>query len=790
VSRRGWLIGLTAGVLVLVVVMSVAASIFNANLLGWPAWIGLPLGALAVVAGGFGGRVLDVLSDWPLAAVARSLERDKILKSIAGYGIRVSDSADRITLNIHPALPLPRDAPSGLSDEFPLYVPRDIDADVRTWIRTRARGGCLVLLVGAAAAGKTRLLAEALLAEVPDWQLLRPSSQQLNAAAEAGTDLSRSVLWLDELQTFFEREPLRAATLKALLAGRHGPVMLAATIRSDERERLLGRTARASRELDVNANEILRMPNLWSGWMGGTDRAAWFVVEGQLTAAEKARASALSSSDPRLAVALRDARAGDLTATLACETALVRRWRDGGDPEGQAVVTAAVVARRCGHPEPIPEDLLKSVALAWLSGQGTAPDNPRWLPHALKWAQDPIMGAGVISAIRPVRTMPGIIDGYQISDILLQNSLDADHPDVKRLLDDDAIWHLVLTHASQPAIAEIGLSAYNAEKLEVAQAAWKAEADRGDAGAARRLGVLYWDLGQEAADEWLRRAVDLGSTEAVITLAHWLYHYGRAPEAEQILAAPANQGYPRAMLTLGFVLGGRGDTDGAERWTRKAAEAGNRVAMANLGYRLSKRDADDEAEEWNLRSAQMGFPGGMENLGNLYIKRGDRETAIKWYRRGAEKGWADVKVNPRRFRPWPGEASDDGISDAILKLADLLYDEGQETEAMEWYTRGAELGDARSGLALAANADKSNDQAAADELLRQAAAHAQSNLVRNHMSLRFAYGESAVRRHTSIMRSYADRLARYGDVAEAREWYQSAVDFGDYSAGNALPRLD
>ena len=102
----------------------------------------------------------------------------------------------------------------------------------------RVPDGGLVILAGPAGAGKARLLTEALLAEVPGWQLLRPDAPQVNGLVSSGADLSKSVLWLDELQTFFTGDPLSVKSVGALLAGRHGPVLLAGTIRAEERDRL------------------------------------------------------------------------------------------------------------------------------------------------------------------------------------------------------------------------------------------------------------------------------------------------------------------------------------------------------------------------------------------------------------------------------------------------------------------------------------------------------------------------------------------------------------------------
>jgi TPR repeat protein len=777
-GRRSF-VGILLGAVALAVFAAVGVIAAKAGHFGWPALVGVLLGAVTAVLAAFGRKALDAALDWPLTALTRLLDRRRKLSDVLGYGKRVEESSDRITLGIHPAIPLPADSPANLSDELPLYVPRDLDADVRAWIRSRAARECFVLLVGPAAAGKTRMLSEALRAEIPGWQMLRPTSSQINELVACGTDLSQSVLWLDEMQNFFSGEPLTARAVEALLAGRHGPVVLAATIRSEERDRLLGKTTSRAKDINMNANAILRMPARWAGWVGGTERAVWFSVPGQLNEAEQARAATLAASDPRLAVALRDARDGELTATLACETELTDRWRGhGGDRNGQAVITSAIVASRCGHPQPIPEGVVAAITLAYLSAQEAAPESLEWLAPALQWAQAPVIKSAEISAIQAVRTRPGRVDGYRISDILLQASRDHDYPDVRHLLEDEMVWRLVLDHALPSAAAEIAISAYNADKWSVALDAWRIAADGGDGRAARRLGLLYWERENNAeAEAWLRRAIALGSTGAVISLAAWLSEHDQAAEAEHLLRDAAGQGDPRAMRDLGLLLGHGDDQREGEQWTRKAAALGNVVAMANLAYRLVKRGEYQEAEQWGLKAAELGLPGAMDNLGQLYQDRGDLNAASAWYRRGAEQGYAIVLADPRSFRPWPGESGDQGVSSAMLHLANLLKESDQDGEARDWYRRGAEIGDGRAAAALAADLDASGNRAAAAEWRQRAAALSYANLARNKASIRSAYGESAVLLHEDIMTAYADDLSQQGKKDEADLWYMRVASF-------------
>jgi hypothetical protein len=747
--------------------------------IGGLAWAGVALSAAGALAVAFGRKVIDVVSERPTAALKNFLDRDEVLRAIPGFRRLVRESTSRITLDIHPAIPLPADHPAGLSDEFPLYVPRDIDAHLRGWIHGHAADGGLVLLVGPAASGKTRSLSAALQAELPGWQFLMPTSMQLNKLVAARADLARSVIWLNELQDFFIGEPLRVRTVEALLAGELGPVVLAGTIRGRERDRLLGRTAVDPKEMNLNANAILRMPARWSGALGGTERAVCFDLPGQLSARELAAARELAERDPRLRIALRDTRDGAVIATLACAAELVERWRGQGDRAGQALVTAAVVARRCGHPEPIPQPVLTGVALAHLSAQGQAPGHSGWPPEALGWAQRPVMDTGDISALSVVRTKPGVVDGYRVSDILLQNSYDMEYPDIRGLLADERIWYRVFRDRSRSAAAEIALSAYKAGHLGVARDAWKAAARRGDGRAARRLGLLCWEQDRDReAEKWLRRAVRLGSVGAVSSLGDWLAQHGHLAEAKQLLRSAADRGDVNAMTVLGFYLGGQGDLQSAEQWSRKAAESGDAVAMANLGYRLARRGAYAEAESWGLKAAALGVPGAMHNLGLLYEERGEVAAALTWYRRGAERGYADVQAGRGGVDPWPGESRDGGISNTILCLAELLQRTGQSAEAEHWYWRGAELGDARAAAALAAVFASRGDAAAALSWRAQAAALARANLTRNEGSLRAAYGELAIHKHSAIMAAHAVDLASQGRAAEAADWYRQAAQYG------------
>ena len=103
--------------------------------------------------------------------------------------VRVREARPRL-LGVHAAIQV-----ADTDSELPVYVPRDLDADLRTAITAASRQGGLVMLIGGSSVGKTRAL--------PEWWLIQP------AGAGAIRDLAtapapRTVLWLDELQRYLD----------------------------------------------------------------------------------------------------------------------------------------------------------------------------------------------------------------------------------------------------------------------------------------------------------------------------------------------------------------------------------------------------------------------------------------------------------------------------------------------------------------------------------------------------------------------------------------------------------
>lgn len=222
------------------------------------------------------------------------------------------------------------------------YVRRDRHSDLAGLLRP----GRFVLVVGDAAAGKTRLAWEAVSAALGRYRLFAPAPPQVEETVARVGEARRSVLWLDDLERYLD--VLSPTLIDELLSG--GQRVIVATMRLQEFDLLStesDRTLAESRGRVIASAEHIR-------------------IERQFSAAELARAD---RRHPALAAALADTDA--VAEHLAGAPALLSRWRDPDHPRGTALVTAAVDCRRAGHLAPLPVALLEEVHEHYLSERDT-----------------------------------------------------------------------------------------------------------------------------------------------------------------------------------------------------------------------------------------------------------------------------------------------------------------------------------------------------------------------------------------------------------------------------------
>ncbi|MGW1771326.1 tetratricopeptide repeat protein [Streptomyces sp. NPDC002104] len=308
----------------------------------------------------------------------------------AGTLPRVAQVLDPVVLGIHPAsredegARRSRGSRSGASERVPVYVPRDIDEELREGL---ARGGFL-LLVGDSTAGKSRAAYEAMLATVPDHVLIAPRDRDaMGAALTLALREPRCVLWLNDLERYLGGGLTRAGIARLLAGTGHHRIILA-TLRAAEYARLTEGRAEddeRARAADDEAREVLEQ----------TDPLR---LSRLFSESEAARART-RTWDRRIADALAHAGTYGIAEYLAAGPDLLREWENAwsantaagtrSHPRGAALVAAAVDIRRSGYTSPLPRVLLEAVHARYLEQQGGALLRPETLEEAWSWAGRP-----------------------------------------------------------------------------------------------------------------------------------------------------------------------------------------------------------------------------------------------------------------------------------------------------------------------------------------------------------------------------------------------------------------
>ena len=162
--------------------------------------------------------------------------------------------------------------------------------------------------------------------------------------------------------------------------------------------------------------------------------------------------AAAATGDPVLAAAAAAAAAagqdGQVAQYLAGVPDLLDRYDgDGGDPYGQAVITAAMDATRLGHDSPLPAALLEEAAVGYLTGAQRTKPIATWRDTALDWAATELRGA--VRALQPVPPPVGTgVAGYKVADYLDQHG--------RRTRQDQlgpaSLWDALTAYTAPPAI--------------------------------------------------------------------------------------------------------------------------------------------------------------------------------------------------------------------------------------------------------------------------------------------------------------------------------------------------
>ena len=669
---------------------------------------------------------------------------------------------DRALLGIHPSIPLPLGADASLSPDLPLYIPRDLDADLRAWITVHYESGGFLLLVGPAASGKSRCAYELVHGMLADWPIFMPSTAaQLTEYFETNPPPRKLIVWLDETQKFLGSDGLKVATVRHMLAV-PCPVIIVGTMWPQRYDSFTASPDMDLGDTNQDSREILTMLAQRKDLLPG------------FSLAELERAGSLAMRDPRIAEAFGGSGSWSLIETLAAAPDLISRWLNAANPYGAAVITAGIIARRCGHPEPLPADVLESLAQAALTPAARGRATPQWFHSALTWARTPVRGS--VAPLTPQASVPGVIVGDEVSDVLIQHA--ARDQSAPGHVISDQTWLLLIDQATPEACREIANVAYKQRKTHEApiteQAIQKA-AESGSRSAMSNLGLLLAEQGRDAeAEEWYRKAADAGNTRAMSNLGVLLARQGKDAEAEEWFRKAALFRNTRAMFNMAVLLGNQGKDAEAEEWYRKAADVGSAQAMFSLALLVAKQGHDGEAEEWYRKAIDAGYTSAMSNLGVLFDRQGKDAEAEEWYRKAIDAGDVGAMSNlgvllrkqdkDAEAEEWYRKAADAGRAAAMFNLAVVLAEQGRDAEAEEWYRKAAELGDADAMSNLGVLLRQHSKDAEAEEWYRKA-------IDIGNVNAMFNLGVLS-----------ADR----DNDAEAEEWFRKAAELGDVGAMSHL----
>jgi hypothetical protein len=288
------------------------------------------------------------------AAAQRFYDEDTLSESRTLPGRPVPDVQDPFMLEVHEAISPPSAALP--VSRLPVYVLRRHYGDLEKVVgRALAGESGLAVLLGDSSTGKTRSAWEQVRRLPPRWRLWHPASPE-ELLAKLPDVAPHAVLWLNELHRYLCTQDVRrdeataALLLGSLQDPRRAPVLILGTLWHEYRLEMAPAESHANLRPQVRA--------LITGH--------FIPVPETFTDSELRLLAAAAEQDPRLAEAQAKAEQGHVTQYLAGGPAQIERYRIAA-PAAQAVLHAAMDARRLGWGLVLPAAFLADAARAYLT---------------------------------------------------------------------------------------------------------------------------------------------------------------------------------------------------------------------------------------------------------------------------------------------------------------------------------------------------------------------------------------------------------------------------------------
>lgn len=409
-----------------------------------------------VAAGGAAAALfaVGIVQSWAGTAMDKVGQRRTALTPLTDSIFTVSGKAPLVRAITNPVAIGVRSVPAPAGGtRMPPYVPRDIDDALRSALGP----GGFVLVVGDAAAGKTRTAYEAMRTILPGHALIAPvwGGGDIPQALSAARAERRCVLWLDNLQRYVGADAITGSRIAELLAdGGHHRVVLA-TLRATEETRLMAMAGSLPAGQRTHDGQAL------------LDQVTHRIVVDRLfSEPERTRAAELARDDQSLADALGHADRYGIAEFLSSGPRLYTEWLDGwergGHPRAAALIAAAVDCRRAGYAAPLPRGLLDELHGQYLERHGGARLRPESPEAAWAWTTE--LRDGGNSPLWPVGQ-----GRYEVFDYLV----DATEHESSRLVADQTV-HVALRHAQPDDAVSIAATAWYQGRPELAEAGFRA----------------------------------------------------------------------------------------------------------------------------------------------------------------------------------------------------------------------------------------------------------------------------------------------------------------------------
>ncbi|MFF0170231.1 tetratricopeptide repeat protein [Streptomyces prasinus] len=686
-------------------------------------------------------------------------------------------------LEVHPAGPGGSTSGADGVRALPGYVPREHDQVLADAV-SAAAAGCsgIVVLVGTSSTGKTRACWQAVqpLTE-KGWRLWHPfDPTRAEAALE---DLHRvgprTVVWLNEAQHYLgDRrfgERIAAAVHHLLIDEERGPVLVLGTLWPEYAHDYTALPSPGGDDPYSRARELLA---------GRT-----VSVPDYFDSAALAAATALAEKgDTLLADALTRAReSGRITQDLAGALELLRRYEQPRQPAARALLEAAMDARRLGVGLHLPQAFLTDAAPGYLSQSDYDQLTHDWAERAYAELAEQVHGKQAAlrrttprapqcppaSATDASTTMPPPAGPlFRLADYLEQHGRTAR----RSLCPPASFWHAALTHLTHPDdLINLTDAAETRHRLQWAHHLRRRAVDLGSTDALYRLAVMRVRAGdREQAEHLVRQAVDRGHTDALYRLAELREEAGDREQAENLYRQAADLGSTDALHRLAVMRERAGDREGAEHLARQAVDRGHTYALSRLAVMREEAGDREQAENLYRQAADLGDTDALHRLAVMRERAGDREGAEHLARQAVDRGHTDALHRLAELREEAGDreqaenlyrqAADLGSAAALSRLAELREEAGDREGAEHLARQAADRGHTAVLSRLAVMQEEAGDREGAEHLARQAADH----------------GHTAALYHLAVMR------VRAGDREGAEHLYRQAADLG---STDALSRL-